>query len=292
MALDTVNVGRSWRTPYKHNLLRKVLGREVSAKPPHGKDVRYLYDMTAGDGVGDGDWMLTCSPGLFVKFAMAGADEHGVTTKITLIEKAPQTYKALRRSLVDRLPLLGWEIVRTEPGSQTWLYEGGLGPAYLNVMEGDAKHLKAHATRGDVVFVHNDPNHMQDFAMPEHFIRRLRDQGALVSSMSTLGCNVGGLRRLPSEERSNWYRQLEDIESGMPHNHNMVVARLVSDSEGRTDAHYWGYAVHGPRSWTPRITDDMRRAFADCELHVGTDAESRRAVMDELFLTKGERGAA
>ena len=286
-------MGRSQRTPFKHKLLRKALGREVSAKPPHGNSVRRLYDMTSGDGVGDGDWLLTCSPGLFVKFAMAAADTHNHTADVTLVEKSAVTFGVLLDSLSIHLPALGWSFAGSIENGQRWRYVGGLCCSYLEVRYGDAKALPIErVNQGDVVFVNNDPNHMEDFALPEQFIGRLRDRGALVSSMCTMGCNVGGLKRLAMDERVRWYEALRQIETGMPVNHNMVVARLVRGADGRIDPSYWGYALHGSRKWTPKIVSDMGAAFKGCEMSIGTDATGRRQVMDELFLTREERGVA
>jgi len=287
------NVGTSWRTPYKHDLLRRALGREVAARPPHGNAVRRLYDMTAGDGIASGDWLTGCSPGLFVKYAMHAADDHNHTADVTLVEKAETHYKSLLAVLREQLPSFGWTLVGNTADTESWHYEGGWCRSLLEVRYGDARALPIERVNsGDVVFVNNDPNHMEDFALPEHFIGQLAGRGALVSSMSTMGCNVGGLKRLDNDERLRWYDLLDQIQTGMPTNHNMVVARLVRTADGNKDASYWGYALHGPKVWTPNITDDMRKAFKGCELDVGIDDAGRRRVIDDLFLTKEERGVA
>ena len=110
------------------------------------------------------------------------------------------------------------------------------------------------------------------------------------TSLSTLGCNVGGMKRLDLDKRELWFDRI-----------NMVTSSIVQPwhdaclfSVGGADQ--WAYLVTAPTKWRDRITSECLAAASKME---GREADPQiawfkqdpaafLALQQYLFLTKAE----
>lgn len=259
-------VGRSdTRTPGKHALLDKVLGREagvVSRTPPFKSSPWVVVDLCAGDGRDD-QASGTCSPRIMLRHA-SWLRRQGNRAHVLLIERNDSTYDILRDNVRvgadDRIICAD----SREPGTVPL----GLW------------------TRNSAVFVHNDPNSIKDFALSGNLIANLPRH---TTTLSTLGCNVGGLKRLDPAERRAWFDHVQRVITMMPSNHDALLIALNGD-----DAQ-WAYLLTGPAVWRNRYESDVAKAF---DWHKGvshswfrTEPGGFNRMCDELFLTRTERSA-
>lgn len=257
-----MNVGSSpQRTPGKHALLNKIVGREVGAARYAYPFSRYIaYDLCAGDGQ-ENMHSGTSSPRILRRHL----DYHrgqGGENELHLVEKDQATYQLLRLT------------------THEWT---GTSVHCMDAREVRGVHLES-----DLVFVHNDPNSVHDFALSESF---LRSTPYLTTTLSTLGCNVGGLKMLPYADRQMWYRHVETVLASMPPHHDGLLVRLDKD-----DAQ-WAYLLTGPASWRARYESDVENAFRDVwqkGLKSAWCSEGRGfdALVDVLFKTTKELKSA
>jgi hypothetical protein len=194
-------VGTSWRTDGKHSYLAALIRKEQEvvnqmATRRNESDREYhpcvWYDLCAGDGAArDGRrWVNSCSPGILADFARRLV----VPARVLLYEINPATHTKLIGNLAEQLPALGyrrtaanaWRVRQVE----LWAINGDGLDADLN-----------QVIPGAAVFALNDPNLINDWAMKPTFAQEVIAGGArFFRSMSTLGCNVAGNKRLDPEK--------------------------------------------------------------------------------------------
>lgn len=139
----------------------------------------------------------------------------------------------------------------------------------------------------DCVLVHNDPNVISDYALTEDLVSRLPQMSTVIS---TLGCNVAGLKRLGLEERRGWV-DLVNVQIGLLQPwQDMMLASLPRD-----DAQ-WMYAVNTPTRWRGEVEKQMRQAFKDWKVPLDiawlrADREGVVALARRHFLTIEETRA-
>lgn len=279
----SASVGRSHRTPVKHALMSKVAGREIGAASYHWSIDRLQYlDLTAGDGVADesapGGWERNCSPGI----AAFHARNSRKPIEIVLYEIQPATFDRLACNLAERLPALGYQQQEDE-----WI----CGNARLRLVLGSgAEALTAGITTRTAVLVSNDPNAITDWAMRPSFAAEIRHRTPWFRSISTMGCNPAGLKRLPLQERRGWFEHIERQVRTLPNHHDLLLAEIEKD-----DAQ-WAYLLCEPVKWRQQAERDVHLAFAKHELSVNfawwkTERSRFAEIEKHLFLTKKERSA-
>lgn len=261
-------VGRSSsRTPFKHWILNAELGRlcgifsrpQTAAKVPARANPFLVVDLCAGDGEVSGG--MNSSPAI-IAHHLGWAEAHGVRVQGVLIEKVVGTFEML----VKNIPARPW----------------------LEFIHGDALDFVAKCRPMQGVFIHSDPNHIHDWPISEALLEGLSETTTM---LCTLGCNVGGLKMLPREDRAKWYDRVAACIKGMPRYHDAVLVTL----EG--DAAQWAYLLRLPAKWTEdtcRNIVTVGSRYTDFGLNLASYRNSRdqfRAMEDRLFLTAKERCA-
>ena len=182
-----------------------MLGQEIGAANMHPAIGRLvLIDLTAGDGaVEDGAlWEKNCTPGLLAFHARNAKKP----TTIVLYEIQQATCAGLVRRLASELPRLGY----TQTGATRWTSGNTVD---FNVIHGSGADIDlaplwiGPATSALVL---NDPNAMSQWAMRSSLAAEIAARTPWFRSISTMGCNVGGLKRLlairPGEGIDGWLR--------------------------------------------------------------------------------------
>lgn len=274
-------VGRSHRTPAKHALMSEVCGREVGAAGSIPAIDRLVWtDLTAGDGIPeDGmDWKSNCSPGILAYYATGSVKP----VQVSLYEIQPATFDRLIESLTENLPVLGYE--RT--GETTWRH--GRRVTLEAVGGSGADSPVAHIRRTDAVLVSNDPNAITTWAMRPTFAEEIATRAWCFRSLSTMGCNVGGLKRSDASARAGWFDLVKQQEVALPGHRDLLLAAIEGDKA------QWAYLLGEPEKWRDKVERTVERAFKrhgyalEMAWH-RRDPESFEELKAKLFLTRQER---
>lgn len=283
--------GKSERTPHKHLFLDRTLGREA-ATVPHIPNVRrsFFIDLCSGDGVIEAgqSWQRNTSVGLMAFHAIHAAD-HGVPVTVLCHEKASATFAQLLISTANHLPDLGYS--RTSDDGDLWLYKpsngrGGSVRLQLKCVDSSLEDFPTIA-KGDAAFIFNDPNSIQGWAANAGVVQRMVDRGAWVTTLHTMGCNVGGLLRLPREQRAGWNVYVDDVLASYDRSRQVCIGVRLEGDHSK-----WGYLMTYPEKWSERGIADARKSFEGhryppvVAVHGDNDFED---LLDQLFLTKDER---
>jgi hypothetical protein len=265
-------VGKSGVTPCKHDLLNKLLGREVGTLKANKLGIYdyMIIDLTAGDGVPyvGKEFKKGCSPGIILHHANYVIDKTGVGATVLLLEKQETTHFDLISNL----------------GQQSSIHPDLL----LNALCADSKSYDfLELANVDAAFIYNDPNHIEDWCLTPEI---LAQAPKFTTSLSTLGCNVGGMKRLDLDRRELWFDRI-----------NLVTKSIVQPwhdacllSVGGADQ--WAYLITAPAKWRDRITADciaaarkMEGREADPQVAwLKQDPAAFLALQQYLFLTKAE----
>lgn len=281
------DVGRSpLRTPAKHALMCEIFGREVgvAAVMPDVDELVWL-DLTAGDGVVDDatqdgrplPWEKNCSPGILAYYARGSLKP----ITVTMYEIKTATFDRLERNLLTQLPRLGYEYVGDE-----WV----CGNARLRLVnKSGAEADLDNVNERTAVIVSNDPNAITDWAMRKGFAAEIRERTPWFRSISTMGCNVGGIKRMELDERLKWFDLVEEQRERLPSHHDLVLAAIEND------AAQWAYLLCEPVKWRSKAASAIQRAFGRHGLSVEfawlrVEPSRFRSIQERLFLTKRERG--
>jgi hypothetical protein len=283
--------GHGRRTPAKHQFLDRIAGRFVGClpyvAPKLGQPLGgvHLYDLTAGDGVAyhdEGDWDHACSPGILARHGLHDAYPMPIT--ITLFERAVATYDLLLDNLQAELPKLGY----AEAGLGHWIARDGR--TRLSAIHGDGREAEFKLGWGDWAFVNNDPNKIHEFALNSQQLQRATERGANALSFTTMGCNPGGLKRLPFEGgRDTWYQHVNGVMSTLGRTQDLLVMAIDRD-----DAQ-WGYLAVSARKWWEKDLAMAEKIFGKHGMTVRSawlrqDPMAFAAIIDRLFLTGRELG--
>jgi hypothetical protein len=179
------NVGRSWRTPIKHEYLWSIVGQEAGAIPNLGAQCGIWYDLTAGDAalIPGEMWHKSCSPGILAYHA----SQCLVPAHVRLHEIQTATYDRLLGNLTSYLPTLGYGAA----GPSAWIHPGnGSTVSAHNLSGADADVTDIDGNTA--VFVVNDPNAITEWAMRPTFTAEIATRTWLSRCLSTMGCNPGG----------------------------------------------------------------------------------------------------
>lgn len=237
-------VGKSGVTPVKHDFLRRILGRHagVLGACPDLPDEVWL-DLTAGDGVPyeTRTWEQGCSPGIFISLArsepLLSGEKRLPRVHVHLRERAGSTYSSLVQCLVDRN--CDPQVVSSSHGEAGVL---------------DLSQFGLSRTADKSLFIYNDPNVVSGFALTKELLAQCP---YLTCTLSTLGCNVGGFKRIEKEARESlWCDKISEVQRVIRPHHDALLCCLG-------DASQWAYLVTCPRKWTDKIKADWRRTVKD-----------------------------
>jgi hypothetical protein len=295
-----MDVGTSWHTVAKHNLMRSIACKQiVAANKIEWLERIALYDLTAGNGIPayDAEWSHACSPGILA----SQATKSGKPVLVDLYEKDAGTYGKLLASLTEQLPFLGYR----QTAENRWQARTNI---VLRATHMDGRMAPVdHLRHRDDVLVFNDPNSITEWAMRSGFAQEISRRAKGLRILSTLGCNVCGIKMLPYAkedqtlplgdgpevmsltERRNWFRLVTEQQEALLDRHDLLLAAFERDSS------QWAYLLSTPATqrWTAEAEKHVHEAFS----MVGRTAEMSwfRQNPDrfdwtkrKLFLTKSE----
>ena len=275
-----MTVGRGWRTPAKHAMMRSFVGQESGVGGTMPAILRHVWiDLTAGDAVTDHEWKANCSPGILAHYASQARKP--VTIRLNEIQ--PSTFDRLIGSLEQNLPELGYQrlsdCVWQIPG-RVVLYATNQSGHHVDVTE---------TRRTDAVLILNDPNAITDWAMRPTLAAEIADRTPWSRSLSTMGCNAAGLKRLDTDTRNGWFDHVEDQQAALPRYRDLLLAAIDRD-----DAQ-WAYLISDPGKWRAKTERVVQTEVKTIE-RTATMSWFRTApaefeqMKQVLFLTKKERG--
>lgn len=277
------SVGRSWRTPAKHEYVSSILGQEVGV-------VRFLtearrsawFDQTAGDAAPvDGvDWHRACSPGILANHAAASAKP----VHIVLHEIKAAHYDRLLQNLGQHLPDLGYFRL----GEEQWSLDGGRVDLFTRNVSGEFADVR-HVRSSDAAFVLNDPNAITDWAMRPTFAQEIAERTWMSRSLSTMGCNPAGLKRCDPGERMAWFDHLATQERALPQHRDLLLASISRDEA------QWAYLLCTSEKWrskTEKVVTSIFKKYGRAaeQVWMRTDRTAFQEAKLRLFLTKTELG--
>lgn len=247
-------VGKSSRTPGKHGALDKYLGKQAGViSHKYANHKVWFIDCTAGDGQAD-DFDRQTSPGIMLRHA-DWLKARNVDVEVLLYERSGKNAELLAEKVGLR----------------------------ASVIAGSSQDMEPVWGSNDLLFISNDPNTINDWALPN----ALTTAPKLTTVFSTLGCNVGGLKRLPIDQRKQWYSQMKHQAKLLQRWHDMMLVTLVGD------ASQWAYAVNSADKWTDQLSEIFRQSFDAVgypteRIWFRHDPRKFRDAVDRLFLTKKE----
>lgn len=274
------NVGRSWRTPIKHEYLSSIAGQEAGAIAHLGALHGTWFDLTAGDAaIIPGEmWHKSCSPGILAYHA----SQCRIPVEIRLHEIQAATYDRLVENLGTYLPSLGYGA----SGPDAWTHPvSGSAVTAHNLSGADADVTDVDGNTA--VFVVNDPNAIIDWAMRPTFAAEIADRTWLSRCLSTMGCNPAGLKRLTINERINWFATVREQQESMPDYRDLSLAALDRDEA------QWAYLVATSDKWRAKTDQAARKSAKNCNRSVSISWWRREPgpfddLLLRLFLQKSE----
>ena len=271
MARNTV--GKSGVTPTKHFLLNSLLGQEAGTYAgghlQRWCDSALWIDLTAGDGEPTRTGKKpenSCSAGIFTKHANHVA-KHKKPLSVHLIEVNESTYDKLNVSLQNR-----------------WLKEFPDARDIVKTKNEDSSRICLNVSNSTACFLNNDPNSIDDWAFTPDL---LESAPPFTRTLTTMGCNVGGLKRvlIKSPELSDkWRKNIEMLFALQRH-------ELILFAVG--DASQWAYLISTPDKWLEEtvklcIKSHKFQTQAKREPRVVTTKEPKKfdLLLDELLMTQ------
>ena len=169
--------------------------------------------------------------------------------------KAPNTFDVLANVLRERLPQFGFESC-TDPTAAQHLRvdreEQVRARIIWEVSHGSGQDAyAADVDRSDAVFALNDPNAITGWAMTDEFTTAVC-RAKFVRMLHTMGCNVGGIKRLEPALRQQWFQFITRAVVAL-HNHHDLILRAIE-----RDASQWAYMLRTASRWKQSNSDQMR----------------------------------
>lgn len=273
------------RTPAKHAFLNSLVGRFVASAHHCAErlgmpiETLHLLDLTAGDGIAyhdEGQWHRACSPGILAHHGRW--DRCPLPVEIDLYEIRAAQANDLLINLDAHLPDLDYE----KDGAAAWSAHDGR--VHLRAHHGDGGLAPLHQLGwGDFAFLNHDPNHIKDWALTPVF-----GVGSNVLSLTTMGCNVGGLLRLDLDERRNWVRRVAEVVATLQYTQDALL--LSIDGDGSR----WGYLATTARKWWEKDGALATKAFGKHSYALTSawwkrNPEDFEEILDYLMLQGAER---
>lgn len=255
-----------------------------------------LYDMTAGDGVpyvsseqkeliggSDRSFMDGCSPGIFLRHAHWLAQHKRVPVSLTGCEKQAVTHSELVKNTGQWLSASGWQQV------DRGVHQASGGYGQVRYIHANSQEMPGPGiNRNASCFIYNDPNHIEDWSLTPEF---LQNCPKFTTSLSTLGCNVGGLKRIEEGKRREWFIRVEILCDALLQRWHDACLFSIGGAD------QWAYLITAPEKWRDEITRECLQAASKLEKKITAapqvvwrKAEPSRFYELErfLFLTKDE----
>jgi len=244
-------------------MLGKMIGAAATGKTPCGETIRVL-DMCAGDGAATGLDLYSSSPAIADRHTTSvffGSD----TLKRTayLFERETTTYARLLLRYGNR------------PNIQIFNYDSkGITLADIGTKPSDG------------VFVYADPNSVSTLPVTPELIRSFTPTTLF---LMTLGCNVGGVKRMPIEDRKGWLHVVNLTINARNRYHDIMVMSLNRDES------QWAYLAAFPLKWAEEFQADSVRAGSKhwpngvSAFSITRQPKAFQEKIQELFLTAKER---
>ncbi len=275
------NVGRSWRTPIKHDYLWSIVGQEAGTIASLGADHGSWFDLTAGDAalIPGEIWHRACSPGILAYHAT----QCRLPVSVQLHEIQAATYDRLLGNLTSYLPTLGY----IAGGPNAWAHPGNNSTVTARNLSGSDADV-TDITRNTAVFVVNDPNAITEWAMRPTFAAEIVATGAwMFRSLSTMGCNPAGLKRLTIGERIHWFATVREQQLALPDYRDLSLAALDRDEA------QWAYLVATSDKWRAKTEQAAQKSAKSCNRSISTawwrqDRNRFDDLLLRLFLQKPE----
>lgn len=218
-------------------------------------------DLCAGDGT-EPEGERSSSPGI-ISHHCDWLTKKGFSVKSVMIEKHSATFESLEQNMQLK-PCLHDRILKNEDAREFVFY-----PSVMN----------------QAVFINCDPNSIADLPFSERLAKSLTKTTTITL---TLGCNVGGLKRLTKEKRQEWYDYMSVMIQIMPSWHDALLISIERD-----DAQ-WAYFSRIPQLWSADTMTNIKKAgskFFENGVRVESYRRDRRgfqSLVNHLFLTKAE----
>lgn len=238
-----MTVGTSTRTLGKHDLLHKLLGKQVGASSKLIAQCKMakpfvMIDLCAGDGV-DSLESGQCSPGIIYQHSEwlnNAVGDPNASIRI-FIEKDKSTFDQLSNSVYSQNSHLI------------------LGDSSSPEVIGQVKHLlQGKISHSSPVFIQSDPNHAHDWQIKDFYLHL----SFFVTTYSTIGCNVRGIKRRPMHVRLEWFEKLKSIINRVKQTNGRLTCCLVSLEK---DSDQWGYLMTVPSKWGLHTVSSAKTAF-------------------------------
>ena len=225
-------------------------------------------DLTAGDGEPTKIEKPenSCSAGIFAKHASFVVEKEKPLS-VQLFEVNPHTHDKLYLNIHGR-----------------WFEQFPNTRSAINTINDDSSKYKLKVSDSTACFLYNDPNSIDDWAFTKSF---LDSTPPFTRTLTTMGCNVGGLKRVLSDspERSDKWR--ENIETlFMLQRHELVLLAVG-------DASQWAYLISTPDKWLEQTVELCKKAHSfqtqtKREPRVITTKEPKKfdLLLDELLMTQ------
>lgn len=280
-----MDVGRNAvRTPGKHQALLYVVQKVFFAASMIGARRVVSYDLCAGDG--EGDFWMSSSPGIAIRQASAVLGTRDLDEALVLLyERDKKTYSRLIANLTEHIGPANL----SDGGAMRFDYRSVTVIAY-NDDGGNAR--VDFLQRNDCVFVFNDPNSIQGWAMRRTMAAEVRKQGAwMLTTFSAIGFNACGDKAWVSKDKreDTWRGHLQAVKDNLAEHQDLILAAL------RNEAEQWAYAITPPKIWREEIESLLRKAFREAvgrEMDVSWWRVNQNGFIeleDTLILTKKER---
>lgn len=276
-------VGRSSRTPYKHwvldSHLGKICGSLSTGKVPAIASPLICIDLCAGDG--HRNEFHECSPFIIMKHCeWLHRSNSRCTAKSVFIEKDASTYETLIDNSAKYVTCTEFrKRWANNKDSNSLLHSA----RFLNL---DARQIRINAPHErQAVFINCDPNSIAELPCAPQLVASLTP---MTTMTITLGCNTGGLKRMPLDKRQEWFDYIDILIDAMPSWHDAILIEVVRD------AAQWAYLTRLPAKWTEDVAESCVKRGGRHFVH-GVQVESLRRskdrfsrMRDRLFLTKKE----
>lgn len=244
-------------------MLGKVIGAASSGKAMCNGTILVL-DMCAGDGVESEGERLSTSPAIAY---------HHMTSVF------PNSHKLNRTCYLYERELLTFEKLESKFGQKREMILNNADSKGVTLRDIEAK-------PDDCVFVYADPNSISTLPITEDLVDSFTDTTLF---LMTLGCNVGGVKRLPIDERHRWNDVVTMLLARMKPWHDIHILALNKDDS------QWAYLAAWPRKWSDDfITNSIKKGNQLWPNGVSVfSARNQRLQFDdkieELFYTQKER---
>lgn len=244
-------------------MLGKMVGAAATGKTPCGDTIRVL-DMCAGDGAETGRDPYSSSPAI--------VDRH-----MTSIFPGS-----------NRLRRIAYLYERETTTHARLLLRYG-GRPHMQIRHNDSRGMTLAdigEKSSDGIFVYADPNSVSTLPVTPELIQSFTPTTLF---LMTLGCNVGGIKRLPIDDRKKWLEVINLSVCARNRYHDIMIMSLNRDES------QWAYLAAFPIKWAENFQADSVKAGGRywpngvSAFSITRQPVAFRQKIQELFYTGKER---